>query len=492
TYWGDYRGRHFSPLYQISRFNVSRLQARWAVQMPGDSIVEATPLVIDGVMYTAGMPGQVFALDAKSGLQIWKYQRPQKVVNPYESNRVNRGVAALGNRVFFGTLDAALVALDARTGLPLWEVQVADTRQGYSITGAPLAIKDKVIVGVAGGEYGIRGFVDAYDSATGKRLWRFNTIPGPGEFGHDSWNGDSWQRGGGPTWLTGSYDPDQDIIYWGVGNPGPDMNAEVRKGDNLFTCSVVALDAATGRRKWHYQFTPGDSHDWDATEDLILIDRVFRGQNRKLIVQANRNGFYYVLDRTDGKFLAARPFVHQTWNNGFDDNGRPRFADGWDSSPEGRVVYPSVVGGTNWQAPSYDSTTGWLYVAFLESGQKYVRAPSAFESGKQYWGGRAFPIAERPVGGVRAIDSGTGEIKWEYKVSQGSFQAGLIATAGGVVFAGTREGNFIALDSRTGELLWRFQTGAGIAASPMSYAVDGEQFVAISAGGVLYGFALPE
>src|SRR6185503_2926634 len=283
TYWGDYQGHHFSALKQVDTTNVRQLQARWAVQMPGDSMLETTPLVIDGIMYTAGMPGQVFAIDAKTGLQIWKYQRQQKTVNPYESNRFNRGVAVLGNRVFFGTLDAALVALDSRTGLPLWETQIADTLQGYSITQALLALKDKIIVGVAGGEYGIRGFVDAYDLATGKRLWRFYAVPGPGEFGNDTWAGDSWKRGGGPTWLTGSYDPDLDIIYWGVGNPGPDMNAEVRKGDNLFTCAVLALDAATGKRKWHYQFTPNDSHDWDATEDFILVDRLFQGQNRKLL-----------------------------------------------------------------------------------------------------------------------------------------------------------------------------------------------------------------
>ena len=235
------------------------------------------PLVVDGVMYTSGMPGQVFALDAKTGLQIWRYQRQQKVVPQGEINRFNRGVAMLGNRIFVGTLDAALVALDARSGLPLWETQVADARRGYSLTSAPLALKDKIVVGVSGGEFGAPGFIDAYDPATGKRLWRFNTIPGPGEFGHDTWKGDSWQLGGSPTWLTGSYDPDLDVLYWTVGNPGPDIDADVRSGDNLFSCSVLALDPSTGQRKWHYQFTPGDSHDWDATEDVILVDRVFQG-----------------------------------------------------------------------------------------------------------------------------------------------------------------------------------------------------------------------
>ena len=253
TYWGDYSGRHFSSLAQINQANVAQLQAQWTVPMPGDGIVQSVPIVADGVMYTTGPPGEVFALDARTGRLIWKYQRPQKVVNPYESNRVNRGVAILGNRVYFGTLDATLVALDARSGALVWETQVADTMEGYSITSAPLAVKDKIITGVAGGEYGIRGFLDAYDSGSGKRLWRQYTIPGPGESGNDTWEGDSWKHGSAGTWLTGTYDPDLNTLYWPVGNPGPDTNGDVRKGDNLFSCSVVALDPDTGRRKWHYQ-----------------------------------------------------------------------------------------------------------------------------------------------------------------------------------------------------------------------------------------------
>lgn len=497
TYWGDYAGKHFSALAQINTANVGQLQARWAVQMPGDTLLEATPIVIDGVMYTSGMPGEVYALDARSGLQIWKYQRKQKVVNAFESNRFNRGVAVLGNRVFFGTLDAALIALDARTGQPLWEVQVADTMQGYSITSPPLAVKDKIIVGVAGGEYGIRGFVDAYDAKTGKRLWRFNTVPGPGEFGHDTWRGDSWKLGGSPTWLTGSYDPELDLIYWTVGNPGPDMDAEIRKGDNLFSCSVVALDPATGERKWHYQFTPNDDHDWDANQDVILIDRSIQenqgqGQPRKLMIQANRNGFFYVLDRTNGKFIRATPYVLQTWNLGFDESGRPKFAPNSNATPEGNAVFPSLVGGTNWQAPSFDPASGWLYLVFAESGNRFIRSNTPYEPGKGYWGGRTFPAGEDNSAGIRAIDSATGERKWEYKISQGSLAAGVMASAGGIVFAGTREGNLIALDAKTGKLLWRFQTGGTIASAPISYAVDGKQFVALAAGGVLYSFALPD
>jgi PQQ-dependent dehydrogenase (methanol/ethanol family) len=495
TYWGDYSGQHFSPLKQIDISNVRRLQARWAVQMPGDGIVESVPLVVDGVMYTAGPPGQVFALDARTGRQIWKYQRAQKAVNPYESNRVNRGVAVLGNRVFFGTLDAALVALDTRTGVPVWEVQVADTMHGYSITGAPLAVKDMVITGVAGGEYGIRGFIDAYDAATGKRVWRFQAVPGPGEFGNDTWSGDSWRRGSGGTWLTGSYDPDLNTLYWTVGNPGPDGNGDVRQGDNLFTCSVVALDAATGRRKWHYQFTPNDTHDWDATEDVVLVDRMYQGKMRKLLMQADRNGVFYVLDRTDGKFLLASPFVRASWATGWEPDGRPITAPGWRATPEGNIVFPALIGGTNFQAPSYSPLTGWMYVAYHDGPGRFSSGPPAYEPGKQYWGsgsGGGRGPRESETQGIVAIDPESGRAQWKFELTQASLAAGVLSTGGGLVFAASREGNFIALDARSGKALWPFQAGADIPSSPMSYAVDGKQFVAVSSAGVLYSFALPD
>ena len=336
TYWGDYQGTHFSALKEIDTSNVRQLQAKWALQLPGNSTIEATPLVVDGVMYTSGPPGTVVAVDARTGRQIWRYQRAQKVRNPNEINPFNRGVAILGNRVFVGTLDAALIALDARNGLPLWEVQMADTMQGFSITSPPLPIKDKIIAGIAGGEFGIRGFIDAYDAATGKRLWRFSTIPGPGEFGHDTWKGDSWRLGCGATWLPGSYDPDLDLVYWAVGNPCPLYNGAAREGDNLFTSSVVALDPSTGQRRWHYQFTPHDTHDWDSNQDMLLVDRSYKGQPRKLLMHADRNGHFYLLDRTNGAFLSGTPFVRQTWNTGFDAKGRPIPAAGSDAEPRGR------------------------------------------------------------------------------------------------------------------------------------------------------------
>ncbi len=492
TYWGDYGGHHFTKLDQITTANVSKLQTRWAVQMPGDSILETTPIVVDGVMYTAGMPGQVFALDARTGMQIWRYERKQKTVNAFESNRYNRGVAVLGNRVFFGTLDAVLIALDARTGRQLWETQVADTMEGYSITVAPLVVKDKVIVGVAGGEHGIRGFLDAYDIKTGKRVWRFNTVPGPGEFGHETWKGDSWKLGGAPTWLTGSYDPELDTLYWSTGNPGPDMDAEIRKGDNLFSCSVLALDPDTGKRKWHYQFTPNDSHDWDANQDLVLANQVIDGVERKLLLQTNRNGIFYVLDRTNGKLLFGKPYVRQTWNAGFEADGRPKVIPDTDSTPEGRVVYPTLVGGTNWQSPSYDATTGRLFVVYADGAERYVREPSTYEPGKAYWGGRSLPYGDPPLVGIKAINTKTGATEWDYRIAQGSLAAGVLATSTGVLFSATAEGNLIALEAKTGKPLWRMQTGASTAASPISYSVNGKQYIAVASGMVLYSLALPD
>ncbi len=492
TYWGDYQGRHFSALKQITTANVGSLQARWALQFPGEGVLQATPLVVDGIMYTTGPLGQVFALDARSGRQLWKFQRRLKVVNPYDGAKVNRGVALLGDRLFVTTIDAFVVALDARTGRQLWETQMANMKDGYSATMAPLALKDRIIAGISGAEFGIRGFIDSYDPATGKRQWRFHTIPGPGEFGSQSWAGDSWKQGGGSTWLTGTYDADLDLIYWGVGNPGPDLNGDVRMGDNLFSCSVVALEASTGRRRWHFQFTPHDTHDWDSSETPVLVDRMFRGQKRKLLLHADRNAFFYVLDRTTGKFELGKPFARQTWAKGLDDSGRPILMPNQEPTPAGNVTYPSLWGATNWMAPTYDPATGWMYITFREFGDRYYKAPAEYEAGKQYWGGKTVPVEEREWGGIKAINPETGNIEWEQKFHLGSLSAGVLGTAGGVVFAASREGNLMAFDSKSGKVLWRFQTGAQIDSSPMSYAVDGKQYVALAAGQVLYAFALPE
>jgi alcohol dehydrogenase (cytochrome c) len=491
TYWGDYQGRHYSTLKQITAGNVGRLQTRWAFQVPGGAPLQATPLVVDGVMYTTGVLGRVFALDARTGRVIWQYQRRRKVINPFDGAKVNRGVAMLGGRLFFTTSDAYLVAVDAKSGRQLWETEMADHLQGFSGTMAPLALKDRIIAGISGAEFGVRAFVDAYDPATGKRLWRFYSIPGPGEFGNNTWEGDSWKRGGASTWMTGTYDAEADTLYWGIGNPGPDLDGDVRKGDNLFSCSVVALDPNTGTRKWHFQFTPHDVHDWDSTETPVLVDRMFRGEKRKLMLHADRNAFFYVLDRTDGKFLLGKPFARQTWAKGLDDNGRPILVPNQAPTLEGNISFPSMWGATNWMSPSYDAETGRLFITFREFGDRYYKRRDEYKPGRIYMGGKTTPADDKEWGGVKAINPETGNVDWEYKFYIGTLSAGLLATDGGVLFAASRDGNLVGLDKRTGKLLWQFQTGASIDSSPMSYSVGGEQFVALSAGAVLYGFALP-
>lgn len=499
-YWGDYSSTHYSGLRQIDATNVARLRAAWTFPMPGDSVLEATPVVVDGVMYMT-QPGAVAALDARTGRQVWRYARPQKVKNPYEINPFNRGVAVAGQRLFVGTLDAALIALDARTGWPLWETQVADTMLGYSLTSAPLVVKDKVLVGITGGEFGARGFLDAYDAATGRRLWRWFAVPAPGEVGNDTWKGDSWKLGGSPMWLTGSYDPDLNLVYWTVGNPGPQIDRSTRGDlDNLFSDSVVAIDPDSGQRKWHYQFTPNDGHDWDSCEAVVLVDRVWRGERRKLLLHADRNGMFYVLDRVNGAFLAGTPFVYQNWNTGFDRSGRPIAVPGSNSSREGSFfVYPTVGGGTNFQAPSYSPLTGWMYLEYREGGQTYVSTETTYEAGRQYIGrvaagSQVGPKAGEPPpsAGIKALDPETGRTVWDFKIFQGSLTNGVLATAGNVVFGAVRDGNIVALDAVSGAHLWHFETGASMAASPMSYAVEGRQYVAIAAGNTLYAFALPE
>ena len=500
-YWGDYQGTHYSPLSGITPANVATLRAAWSAPVPGDNVSESTPLVVDGVMYgtSGGSPRTVTAMDARTGRQIWRFVRPQKVRNPGETDVVNRGIAILGHRLFVGTNDAALLCIDARTGLLLWEIQVADTMEGFNITSPPLIVKDKIIVGHAGGEYALRGFLDAYD-VTGKHLWRFDTIPGPGEFGNDTWKGDSWKTGGGGTWLTGTYDPELNTLYWPVGNPAAMTDRSVRgDGDNLFTDSVVALDPDTGRRKWHYQFTPNDGHDWDSTEDMLLVDRTWRGRMRKLLLHADRNGHFYVLDRTDGTFLAGIPFIHQTWNKGFDEKGRPLPIPGSNSSPEGSfLVYPTPGGATNFQPPSYSPITGLFYLEYSEAGAQYISAPQVPEKGREYLGNVAkAPLARgpndpAPNAGIKAIDPETGKTVWDFKLYQGSLTNGVLATAGGVLFASSRDGNILALDAKTGKHLWHYQTGGNHAAAPISYAIDGRQYVALTAGNVLYSFALPE
>ena len=361
-YSGTYSGQRYSTLSQIHSGNVKDLEQKWVFQAESLEKFETTPLVVDGIMYITQAPSDALALDAKTGRVFWIYRHPTSMDVKPCCGSVNRGLAILGDTLFLATLDAQLVALDAKTGRPLWSTRVANPRSGYTMTLAPLVVKDKVIVGVAGGEFGIRGFIAAYDAQSGREAWRFYTVPGPGEAGHETWPDDTWQHGGASIWVTGSYDPVLNLTYWGIGNPGPDWNPAQRKGDNLYSDSVVALDPDTGKLKWFYQFTPNDPYDYDSTQVPVLVDAVWKGDLRKLMMWANRNGFFYVLDRATGQFLAGYPFVKVNWANGLDDGGKAVQTP----QPENTPTFPGVQGATNWYSPSYSPRTGLFYVSAWE------------------------------------------------------------------------------------------------------------------------------
>ena len=503
TYSGTYMSQRFSTLAQITTANAKELELKWVFQARWLDYYQATPLVVDGVMYTT-QGNDVLALDAATGKTFWIYPYSPSEVRLC-CGRITRGLAILGDTLFLAAADAHLVAIDAKTGRPIWNRIVA-SGFGYSMTLAPLVIKDKVIVGTAGGEYGIRGFIAAYDAATGKEAWKFNTVPGPGEPGHETWGG-GWEHGGGSIWLTGSYDPDTNLTFWGVGNPGPDYNAETRPGDNLYTCSVVALDADTGKLKWHYQFTPADEFDWDAVQVPVLADISWKGQPRKVMLWANRNGFFYVLDRRTGEFLQATPIAKQNWNAGFDE-GRPIRAANAIPSRDGVLIYPGNQGATNWFNPSYSPRTGLFYVNVWENTHTiFARADQQYKEGSNYTAGRLstnYPgrglgagmrAPQRPnlrkeeenFGAVRAFDPQTGKWKWEYRMTDLT-DAGILTTASDVLFTGGREGYFFALDARNGSLLWKIQLGGPIQNGPMTYSAGGKQYVAVSASNSLFVF----
>jgi len=490
TYSGNYNGQRYSALDQITTENVARLKPVWVYQTADPNKFETSPIVVDGIMYISEPPTGAAALDARTGRPLWFYRRDMpRDIRPC-CGQVNRGVAILDDAVYLGTLDAHLVALDARTGKLRWDVVVADYRAGYSITVAPLALKGRIIVGVSGGEYGVRGFLDAYDAKTGARLWRFWTVPGPGEPGHETWSGESWKTGSAATWVTGSYDPEANLIYWGTGNPGPDYNGGIRDGDNLYAASLIALDAASRKLKWHFQFTPHDVHDWDSTHVPVLANLAVRGEPRKVAMVANRNGFYYVLDRLTGEFLAGAQFAKQTWAKELDDRGRPVTLPGKEPTAGGNVVYPGMHGGTNWFSPSYSPKTGLLYVATREEGVRYFLENSRHTEGEWFAGGGIAGIpGVEPSGSIRALDAATGKLAWEFKLHSPPW-CGLLSTSGGVLFGGTRESYVLALDASTGKALWRFPGGGAIFANPMTFLMDGKQHVAIAAGHALFAFAV--
>ena len=510
TYSGGYSGQRYSTLRQIDPGNVKNLEMKWMLQNQVFGPWESSPLVVDGVMYLTQRPNDVMAIDARTGRMFWLYRYPTPTDFRVCCGANNRGLAILGDALFMGTLDAHLVAVDARNGRLLWNVKVAEHTHGYSVSLAPLVVKDKVIIGVGGGEYGIRGFVAAYEPATGKEVWRFNTVPAPGEPGSESWSGEAWKTGGGSLWVTGSYDPSLNLTYWGTGNPGPDFNPAQRPGDNLYTDSVVALDADTGKLKWHFQFTPGDAYDWDATQVPVLVDTNWRGAPAKLLMLANRNGFFYVLDRSSGKFLLGKPFVKQNWASGLDESGRPIQTP----QPPGATTWPGQQGGTNWYSPSYSPRTGLFYVSAWEDvGGVYRSQESVYKPGGNFMGGgyRATPAApEAPVppnirrptinnwtdaaghGAVIAIDPATGERRWTFRMYDLT-DSGILTTASDLLFTGGRDGYFQALDARTGTLLWKSSFGSvQMLSGPITYQVDGRQYVATIGGNVLAAYGLRE
>ena len=501
TYSGNYKSWRFSPLDRITRENVPQLKLKWVHQMRNPQ-VETTPLVVDGVLYLTEPPNDVAALDAETGRVFWRYRRSLPTDLRSCCGKVNRGLAMQGETLFMGTLDAHLVALDARTGDVVWDVEVADYRQGYAITGAPLSVKKQIVTGIAGGEYGIRGFLDAYDADTGERKWRFYTVPAPGEHGNDTWEGDSWKTGGAPTWVTGSYDSELNLIVWGTGNPSPDWNGDSREGDNLYSDSAIALDADTGELKWHFQFVPHDVHDWDAVQVPVLVDGDWEGRPRRLVYWAHRGGFYYVLDRTTGQFLFGTPFAKVTWASGLDENGHPIRNPGIDPTEEGVALWPGVQGATNWYSPSYNPETGLFYLTAWENKGLYRKDDAEYNAGDLFLGGvPEMDLPEEPgYGAVRALDPKTGRKVWDFELV-GKPWSGVLSTASKLVFAGSHEGYFYALDGESGKELWRVYLGgsdlgslggAAMSTSPITYLVNGRQHVSMASGHALFTFELAE
>ncbi|MGA8594984.1 MAG: PQQ-dependent dehydrogenase, methanol/ethanol family [Bryobacteraceae bacterium] len=492
SYNGDYTGRRYSSLAQIGTQNVGRLRAQWVFHSRNSNLLEVTPVVVNGVMFVTSA-NDAFALDARSGRSIWHYSRPvtQGLVDDASAHH-NRGVGVWHSRIYMETDNAHLLCLDARSGNLLWDVAYAQGNKNYGATSAPLVVKDKILVGTSGGDDGVRGFVAAFDAATGKPVWRLWTIPGPGEFGSSSWPGDTYLRGGATTWMPGTFDPELNTVYWGTSNAAPDFDGAPRPGDDLYTACVLAIDVDTGKLKWYYQFTPHDLFDYDSTQTPVLIDATYNGERRKLLVEANRNGFVYVLDRTNGKFLSATPSVKKlNWAKGIDASGRP-IRTGIEPSPDGTLICPGYTGATNWFSPSYNPATRLFYFVSLENCDTYFLKPQQFSEGKEYYAtGVKHGQDQFQQKILVAYDPETNEFAWRYpQVGSGRSWGGTMTTAGGLVFFGNDAEAFEAVDARTGQSLWHFNTGQSMHASPMSYEVAGTQYVAIASGSDVFSFAL--
>jgi alcohol dehydrogenase (cytochrome c) len=497
----------YSPLTQITPANAKNLELQWVWQSKSLEKFEATALVVDGVLYTVqGPPVQgvyeVVALDGSTGRPFWTLDYKPQLQARTCCGRVNRGLAILGDTLYLGTIDAHLVAIDAKTGKIVWDhvvEKIGDKpSEKYAITHAPVVVKNTIIVGVAGGDFGVRGFICAFDANTGQERWRFYTVPGTGEPGNETWSGDSWKTGGAAIWNSGAYDAEANLVYFGTGNPAPAWDGRTRLGDNLYSDSVVALDADTGKLKWHYQFTPHDEVDYDSTQVPVLVDLRWQGRPRKLMLWANRNGIAYVLDRLTGEFLLGRPFVKLNWMDGFDPKGRPIRVAGQVPTPKGSLIMPAQLGATNWPPPSFSPHTGLFYVAGWDNtGTLAVEGggrprPGGIPNGIAM--GQAtltpnFKTEEEGYGFVRALDPHTLTKRWEFKMNDVTW-AGVLTTASDLVFTGGREGYFLALDARTGDVLWRVSLGGQINSGPMAYAINGKQYVTIAAGSSLFAFGV--
>jgi alcohol dehydrogenase (cytochrome c) len=495
SYNGQTTGSRYSALAQITKSNVSRLAPKWMFAVPNTPPLQGTPVVVEGVMYVTSA-NQCFALDAGSGREIWHYSRPRtKGLIGNAAGGINRGVAVAGDRVFMVTDHAHLIALNRSTGALLWESEMADWRQNYNATGAPLIVGNLVVAGTSGGDEGVRGFLAAFDQMTGKEVWRFWTVPAPGEPGSETWQGGGIAHPGATTWLTGTYDRDLDTIYWPTGNPTPDLYGDDRQGDNLYSDSIIALDAKTGKLKWYFQFTPHVVWDYDAQETPALIDANWQGKPRKLLVQANRNGFFYVLDRTDGKFLFGTKYIKNvTWANGLTPEGRPIRVPDTEPTLEGRRVCPSLEGASNWYSTSFNPATGLYYVQTNDKCGVFTKIPMEWAAGRGYMGGSFVQAPNEPAQRVlRAIDIQSGKVAWELpQVGPVTSWGGVLSTAGGVVIFGEDSGALMAADAANGKPLWSFQTNHNWKASPMTYMFDNKQYVAVAAGSAILAFALSD
>ena len=489
-YNGDPGGNRYTTLSEITKSNASRLAPKWTFTLLGSGFLQATPIVVGGVMYIPSA-NECYALDAGTGREIWHFRIPGA-----KTGGTNRGVTVAGDRLFMETERAHILALNRFTGEQLWDTEIADWRQSYFATSAPLVAGSLVVAGLGGGEHGTRGFLAAYDQATGKEVWRFWTVPRPGEPKSETWAGKGIEHGGAPTWFTGTYDRELDTVYWPTGNPSAEYYGDDRGGDNLYSDCILALDAKTGKLKWYFQGTPHDLWDWDATETPVVVDASWAGQPRKLLLHANRNGFFYVFDRTDGKLLHASKFINKlTWASGIAPDGRPVKLPNQEPSAAGTLVCPSQDGATNWYSPSFNPATGLYYIQTFEKCSVYRKTtPGAWEAGKEYLGGSQQTARDpSPVRILRAIDIATGKIAWELpQPGTADSWGGTLSTSTGLVVAAAEGGSLIAVDASTGKVLWNFPTNQLWKASPMTYSFDGHQYIAIAAGPNVIAFGLPE